>query len=152
MDKGAHSLVQIVDEIRPLLEHRLAVAGVSLDFELPPGLPALSVHVSDLEHVLVDLLVNALEACSSGDRIVLRARELANDLLEVVVEDNGSGMGEDVRAQAFDPFFTTKSAGQGTGLGLTTCDALITQMGGTIALESTVGEGTSVVLQLPVAR
>lgn len=152
VEMSGHSLGQIVDEIRPLLEHRLAVAGVTLDYELPPSLPALLVHVSDLEHVFVDLLVNALEACSSGDRIVLRARELANELLEVVVQDNGSGMSEEVRAQAFDPFFTTKSATQGTGLGLTSCEALITQMGGTIELTSTVGEGTCVVLQLPVAR
>lgn len=145
------SLGQVFDETRPLLEHRLDIAQVELRDELPFDLPRVRGQLADLEHVLVDLLVNALEACEAGDSITVSA-EVVGDQVELVVRDTGRGMSEELLAQAFEPFFTTKSDGRGTGLGLTTSEALITQMGGEITLTSTVGDGTRAAVRLPIAE
>ncbi len=145
------SLGQVFDETRPLLEHRLDIAQVALKDELPFDLPRVRGQLADVEHVLVDLLVNALEACKAEDSITVSAA-VVGDQVELVVEDTGQGMDEQVLAQAFEPFFTTKSDGRGTGLGLTTSEALITQMGGEIKLTSTVDEGTRVAVRLPIAE
>ena len=71
--------------------------------------------------------------------------------LSVAVEDNGSGMSDDVIAKAFEPFFTTKDPGQGTGLGLSQVYGFARQSGGWVNLRSSPGAGTSVTLYLPVA-
>lgn len=145
------SIGQVFDEVLPLLAHRLDVASVTLKDKLPFDLPQISGYIADIEHVLVDLLVNALEACSAGDEISISA-EARNEFIDIIIEDTGEGMKEATLARAFDPFFSTKSGAQGRGLGLTTCESIIGQMGGSIALRSVFGEGTKAVLSMPIWR
>jgi CheY-like chemotaxis protein len=108
-----------------------------------------------LEQVLLNLVVNARDAMPDGGQVTLRSRpytvtpeEARERELEpgpavaLEVEDQGTGMTQEVLARIFEPFFTTKEAGRGTGLGLATTDGIVRQAGGAIAVDSTPGKGT----------
>ena len=71
-------------------------------------------------------------------------------LVEIKVKDNGPGIPEEIKEKVFQPFFTTKPTGQGTGLGLSLVYDIIKAHGGTISLESKMGEGTKFIIQLPI--
>jgi len=149
-ERASVSLPMVIDEIRPLVQHRMDVARVKLELDLPEDLQPVRGHVADVEHVLVDLIANALEACSAGDAIHISGTNVAEqNQVRLVVADTGRGMPPEVLKAAFDPFFTTKPGGQAAGLGLTTCEAMVTEMGGTMGLESTPGEGTRAWVRLP---
>ena len=116
---------------------------------------------SKLVQVAVNLIVNAAQAFSLDDerrgrternRIAVRAGAGDGERVYFEIEDNGPGMSDEVRAAAFDPFFTTKPQGIGTGLGLAICFGIIESFGGTLTLDSTVGVGTTVRVELPVAH
>ena len=85
---------------------------------------------------------------ASGDN----AQKLAGDFVALTVSDNGTGIAEDILPKVFDPFFTTKQAEKGSGLGLSQVYGFAHQTGGTVAIESTLGQGTSVTLYLPRAH
>ena len=110
---------------------------------------------SQLEQVLLNLVVNARDAMPEGGRVVLSTSTTrdAGGTRHVVlrVSDTGRGMSKDVRDRAFEPFFTTKEVGKGTGLGLATVYGVVTQSGGTIEIESALGEGTTFILTFPPA-
>ncbi len=80
-----------------------------------------------------------------------RTEEGIRKQVRIVIEDNGSGIPEEIRDKIFDPFFTTKEVGKGTGLGLSICHGIIEKHGGSITFESRPGEGSSFVVTLPVA-
>jgi signal transduction histidine kinase len=103
-----------------------------------------------LSQVLVNLCTNACDASPDGARVEVRAR---TDGTRVVLEvaDHGCGMSPAVRARAMEPFFTTKMAGEGTGLGLSLVYSILTDLGGTLDLQSDVGMGTTVTVDLPSA-
>ena len=116
----------------------------------------------ELEQVIVNLVSNARDATGSGGLITLattaRARGdgstpgalSASPIAELTVRDNGSGMTDVVRERIFDPFFTTKGRAQGTGLGLSIVYGIVEQTGGTITVDSTLGEGTTFTVRLPL--
>jgi signal transduction histidine kinase len=83
-----------------------------------------------------------------GGRVTIQATEIEGGV-RLVVEDTGAGMSEDTVAKAFDPFFTTKPPGSGTGLGLATVYGIVSQAGGAVTLDSELGRGTRVVIDLP---
>jgi len=106
----------------------------------------------EIGRVVLNLLSNAFDAVADRDNPEVRVttRRLASSV-EVVVQDNGRGMTEDVQAQVFEPFFTTKPAGQGTGLGLSISYDIITQgHAGTMTVESEVGTGSVFIVQIPL--
>ena len=105
-----------------------------------------------LEIVLVNLLVNAVQACTGGPapRVQLGC-ERNGEFAIVTVDDNGPGVPLENRRRIFDPFFTTK-AGRGTGLGLAISHSITTRMGGTLHCEATHEGGARLVLTLPLAR
>jgi len=108
-----------------------------------------------LGQVLVNLLVNALQAFHGNDpgrnRVRISCRKQGAGHVVVEVEDNGPGMSPEVRQRIFNPFFTTKPAGVGTGLGLSICQSIIQSMGGEIGVESELGQGCVFRLVLPVS-
>lgn len=134
--------------IRKEIIHRSELA-----LELHDVAPVTS-RASQLGQVLVNLLVNAMQALPDRDaalnRIALRLQQRGTRVL-IEVEDNGAGIAPEHLKRIFDPFFTTKPARMGTGLGLSICHNLVTAMGGTIAVRSTVGEGSTFVVELPAA-
>jgi len=119
------------------------------------GLHPVEADPSQLEQVLMNLVVNARDAMPGGGRLVIG---LANEesrgeiRVRLTVEDSGHGMGTEVLERAFEPFYTTKPKGQGTGLGLATVYGIVTQAGGSIEIDSNPGDGTRVSVLLPATR
>src|SRR5262249_38175133 len=101
-----------------------------------------------INQVILNLVVNAIDACAAGGSVTVRTRADAADVF-VEVEDTGTGIEPAIRERIFDPFFTTKPQGQGTGLGLSISYGIIQGHGGSIQLDSVVGKGTCFRVRLP---
>ena len=143
--------------MKPLLP-----ASIALYIETADRVGAVHGDETQLQQVVVNLLVNARDAMPAGGRIRMRARRMklsearrerlslpSSDMVELCIEDDGQGMSEGVRARVFEPFFTTKSIGKGTGLGLATVYCIVQQYGGGIEVESELGQGTRFSVYLP---
>ena len=116
-------------------------------------LPAVRSSEGRLHQVLLNLIVNALQAMQSStsrDHLLRVSTAREGALVRVEVSDTGHGIPPDVLPRIFDPFFTTKAAGAGTGLGLSISHALVLKMGGELRVHSTPGEGTTFSVLLPV--
>ncbi len=113
--------------------------------------PLAHANAGRLSQVLVNLLTNAAQALDdkSFETNAVTVRVVPCSMgVRVEVEDNGPGISEDVRSRMFDPFFTTKEVGEGTGLGLSICHSIVTGFGGSIRVDSEVGRGTIVRVEL----
>ena len=106
------------------------------------------VDPAQLEHALLNLVVNARDAMPGGGSIAIETRHEADRVL-IAVRDDGPGMEPDVADRAFEPFFTTKPSGEGTGLGLATVYGAIAGWGGEVEIDSAPGAGTTVTISLP---
>jgi CheY-like chemotaxis protein len=116
--------------------------------------------------VILNLAVNARDAMPTGGKLAIKTTNIdAGDSVPaddgdhdsrggvaLSISDTGAGMDESTRARAFDPFFTTKATGEGTGLGLATVYGIVTQSGGSIEIDSTPGQGTTITIELPRTR
>lgn len=141
-------LNKVVEDGLYFLESRCSKQGIKLMRCLSPGLPKIVADPSQLNQVLVNLVVNSLQAMPKGGKLKIKTRALKDGVL-LIVEDTGVGMNEDVLNQAFVPFFTTKDVGQGTGLGLPVVHGIVTSHGGKINVKSGVGKGTRFMISLP---
>jgi PAS domain S-box-containing protein len=108
-------------------------------------------EAGDIEQIIINLASNARDAMPSGGELAILT-ELDAEQVTLSVRDTGVGMSPTVKARVFEPFFTTKRVGKGTGLGLATVFALARRLGGSVALESTEGVGTTVSVILPIAK
>ena len=122
---------------------------------LAEGLPALKGSLIQLEQVVVNTLINAAEAVEDRpDSCIRIATRLENDGRQVrlSISDNGPGMTDEVKDRLFDPFFTTKQRIGGTGLGMSITYGIIKEHGGSIEVDTRLGQGTTFHYILPVAR
>ena len=115
----------------------------------PPGELAVEADADQLQQVLVNLVLNALDASNPGQAVQLSAAA-ANGTVEFIVCDAGAGMTEDEQRRIFDPFWTTKKRGQGTGLGLAIVAQLVRNHGGHISVSSRPQRGTTVRVAWPL--
>jgi len=118
-----------------------------------PALPALVADPHQLEQVLLNILMNALQSMPAGGSLTVsagRQESEAGPLVEVRVADTGAGIAPDELARIFDPFFTTKGVGEGTGLGLSVSYGIVQAHGGSIEVESEVGKGSTFTIALPL--
>jgi signal transduction histidine kinase len=134
-----------------LVDHRFRKVGVALELEVSGSLPAVACDQPLLEHALVNLLLNACEACKPGGTVRVRATADAHDVAFVVTDD-GVGIKPADAARAMEPFFTTKPAGQGTGLGLAIASEIIKSHRGTLVLEPLPSHGTRACIEIPVSE
>ncbi|MBF0160936.1 MAG: PAS domain S-box protein [Magnetococcales bacterium] len=147
-------LNSLVEKCANLMRFDQRMRNVRLRLQLDRTLPALYGSSAQLNQVIINLLLNAADALEGQQdplptvSLTTRAEPQAV-LLEVM--DNGSGMDDKTKSQAFDAFFTTKPVGKGTGLGLAVCYSLVAKHKGRIELLSTVGEGSTFTLFLPLA-
>ncbi|HEX71915.1 MAG TPA: PAS domain-containing sensor histidine kinase, partial [Candidatus Hydrogenedentes bacterium] len=133
---------EVVEEALSLLEARCATTGVEVERDLDPGLPRIPADPAQINQVIVNLVVNALQAMPDGG--ALRVRTCADEAhVLLCVEDSGTGMQPEVLQQVFVPFFTTKDIGQGTGLGLPVVHGIVTAHEGSIQVHSEVGAESS---------
>lgn len=120
--------------------------------ELPPDLPLICTDPESLEQVLINLLINAAQACDKEDSsVTLRVsnRKTWQNRFIIEVTDDGCGMEADLMNKIFEPFFTTKPQGLGTGLGLYISRSQIERLGGQIEVESRPGVGSTFRIMLP---
>ena len=128
---------------------QLRLSRVSLALDLAETLPAVDADAGQIQQVLVNLLLNAVDAIGAqGGAIRLETRVGAARVAELTVVDDGHGIPEDVLSQVFEPFFSTKGP-SGTGLGLAISRGIVEGHGGTIEVESEVGRGTRFTVKLP---
>ncbi len=145
-------LLSDVSELtRPRWQNRAEASDVCINLDVAITTTAMVMgDPSELREVLVNLVFNAVDAMPNGGRIILSASEI-NGQVEIRVTDSGTGMTEEVRTRIFDPFFTTKGKA-GMGLGLAVSYGIICRHEGTLEAESELGQGTSFVIKLAVAK
>jgi two-component system, NtrC family, nitrogen regulation sensor histidine kinase NtrY len=141
------SLADLVQRVDSLMRPRLRQEGIGLVCVAAPALPRLRIDLEMIEQVLINLILNAMDALRQhpNPQISLRCYVTDEGVTEVEVADNGVGMDADLMEQAFVPFFTTKAAGSGVGLSLSR--QIMRMHKGTISLYSQPGKGTRVVLR-----
>ena len=156
---------QVVTGVEKMLR-RLIGGDVELVTELDPELGLVLIDPGRMEHVLVNLAVNARHAMPQGGRLTVRTAAIdvhpgrpaphaevpAGRWVLVTVADTGIGMDAETRARVFEPFFSTRQEGGGTGLGLATAYGFVSQSGGRIFVDSAPGEGARFSIYLPVAE
>jgi two-component system NtrC family sensor kinase len=145
------NLNQLVEEGLSFFESRCAKEKIEIVCSFSPDLPEVAVDPAQLNQVLVNLVVNALQAMPGGGRLTIRTLT-GQDHISLMVEDTGTGMSEEILRKIFTPFFTTKDVGQGTGLGLPVVHGIVTSHGGSVKVESKVNQGTRFKIQLPVTE
>jgi signal transduction histidine kinase len=142
------SLNSVISDTLRLIRPDPRMRSVVLSTELDPDIPAVRLVEDRLVQVLLNLVLNALDAMPSGGKLAIRTRPLGDAIL-LEVADSGVGMSEEIRARAFEPLFTTKPQGKGTGLGLSICADFVAAVGGRIEVESRPGEGATFRVTLP---
>jgi len=148
--QGQVQLNELVENGLLLLESRCAKAGIRMERRLDPGLPGIAADSGQLLQVLVNLVVNALQATPAGGTITI-STERSGSSVVLAVADTGSGMTPEILKQMFIPFFTTKPIGEGTGLGLSVVHGIVAAHGGRIEAESEPHRGSRFRVLLPVA-
>lgn len=133
------------------LESRCAREGIRLLRDTEEGLPEIAADPAQVHQVLVNLVVNAIQAMPTGGVLTITTRT-DGESVRLTVQDTGCGMTEEVQKQMFLPFFTTKEVGEGTGLGLSVVHGIVTSHGGKIHVLSQPGRGTRVEVDLPVVE
>jgi PAS domain S-box-containing protein len=150
----------LVSGMSHILERSLGPL-MTIETDIPEGLPSIKADVNQLETALLNLTVNARDAMPQGGTIKISARLVATppvmgtkalngECVVLSVSDTGEGMDSDTLARAREPFFTTKGVGKGTGLGLSMVHGMTEQLGGRLRIESLKGKGTSVELWIPL--
>jgi PAS domain S-box-containing protein len=148
-------LSQHIHSVREVLDTGLGTS-VKLQIEVDADIWPVTVDSAEFETALVNLVINARDAMPGGGSVTVRASNThieddlrKGDFVAIEVEDTGTGIPPDVVAKVFDPFFTTKPIGKGTGLGLSQVHGFAHQAGGTVALKSELGKGTTLTIYLP---
>jgi two-component system NtrC family sensor kinase len=136
----------VVEEALSLLSHRLLMQNVSLQKDLPP-MPLVKADFGQLRQSFVNIALNACEAMAKGGSLTVVARA-TRTMVEVRMTDTGPGIAPEHLSHILDPFFTTKE--KGTGLGLSVVYGIIERHGGTLDVQSQLGQGTTVVARLPI--
>lgn len=146
---SSFNLNEGLDSALILAKHELKHLSVKKHFN---DIPAITCSPSQLNQVFLNLINNAAQAIESGSgEITLATRMEGADHVAVEIADNGKGIPPEIMSKIFDPFFTTKAVGKGTGLGLSISYKIIEQHGGSISVDSTVGQGTRFTIVLPLA-
>jgi PAS domain S-box-containing protein len=134
-----------------LKEYDLRTSGIRIEKYLAPNLPAVYADAHQLQQVILNLINNAQDAVAGSrtPQITMRTG-ISAGMVFIKIEDTGSGISKADLKKVFDPFFTTKPVGKGTGLGLSISYGIIHEHGGEIRIQSQLGHGTEVCIELPV--
>jgi signal transduction histidine kinase len=140
----------VIEQSLQMLRFDARMKRVKLNVKLSPDVGLSAVFPQALEQVLVNLMINALDAMADVPEPLLSVRsEFRGGHCLIEVADNGHGIRQEHLRRLFEPFFTTKPLGKGTGLGLSISYSLIRKLGGNITVSSEVGQGTSFTIRLP---
>jgi two-component system NtrC family sensor kinase len=140
---------RVLNETITFLDSYARTNNITIEKNLMPDLPIIASNHSELQQVFLNLLTNAVDAIGKDGKIYLTSRRIDSEVA-VSVRDNGPGIPKEYQSRIFEPFFTTKQSGKGTGLGLSVTYTIVRNMGGTIALDSEEGKGTTFTVKLPI--
>lgn len=144
-------LNEIVRRTYALRSYHLTTLNITVNLELDEETPKAWANSSEMQQMLLNLLINAEQALTStSDRrnITIRTAMAGEDHARLEVSDTGPGIPMEIQERIFDPFFTTKAEGSGTGLGLSICYGIVHDHGGRISVESVPGHGATFTVQL----
>lgn len=130
-----------------MIQHRIDSHDLHIHCHLQPDVSVVG-HQAKINQLLHNVLENAIQACSAGDRIDVTLTG-DNESADIEIRDQGEGIAEENLPKVFEPFFTTRPVGQGSGLGLPFCYGVMQDHGGSIELDSEIGKGTRVRLHFP---
>jgi two-component system NtrC family sensor kinase len=147
--KGPADINDVVLGAIDLFRHQFEKEGIELACVLCPQMPVLTADAGQLTQVLVNLVVNAVQAMPEGGKLIVQTH-VQDGHVVCIVEDTGVGMTDEIQDRLFVPFFTTKEVNQGTGLGLPVVHGIVTSHNGTIEVKSRPGEGTTFTIRLPI--
>jgi len=148
LNKTEQRLSNVVSDVLRLIGPDLTMKDVDLETEIDTDAPPLELDAARMKEVILNLLVNALEAIEVGGKIKVEVRyESAAGRHVLAVTDNGGGVPQDQLRHVFDPYFTTKA--KGSGLGLAICKRNVENHGGSIWINSDIPKGTTAVVSLP---
>jgi signal transduction histidine kinase len=143
-------LNQLIVNVLKLLRHHLKSKPPDfIQLDLAASLPPIKGAAAELKQVILNLVLNALDATQNEGDITLRTWKRTDGHVILAVEDSGCGIPPERMHKLFEPFFTTKPVGQGIGIGLSTCYNIIKQHGGEITVTSEEGKGTTFFVKLP---
>jgi signal transduction histidine kinase len=145
------SLKQVVNDVLEFQTKEAGYRSITIKVDIPDEIPEFFSDRGKLQQVFINLVNNAFAAMQDGGRLEIKTR-LSEDGSRIVitVSDTGCGIPAENIKKIFEPFFTTKSGSGGTGLGLSITYGLVKEIGGSIDIESTVGEGTTFIVTLPL--
>ncbi|MBI1790200.1 MAG: response regulator [Acidobacteria bacterium] len=138
----------LIQEAAKMLR-RLIGEDIELITNFDPSLGSVKADPGQIEQILVNLAVNARDAMPGVGKLVIETGNQPGSQVMLTVKDNGTGMDAETQSHLFEPFFTTKEQGRGTGLGLSTVYGIVQQSGGSIAVESAPGLGSTFRIYLP---
>lgn len=144
-------IVQAAIKLSPMLKKQ----NIKHAFDFPEGLPDLNLDPKPLIQIFVNLIKNSVQAMPKGGDLTVSAQKIqkkdsSREWVEFQVIDTGVGIPKENISKVFDPFFTTKRPGKGTGLGLAICARIMESYGGTMTVESEVGQGTNITGEMPL--
>jgi two-component system sensor histidine kinase/response regulator len=151
-------LDSVIQDVLNLLEHEFGRKGIDLKKEITAECK-IKAEAGPLGQVLLNLLINAIHAIEDADKsspqkknqVILRVEDLESEV-KISIIDNGPGISEENQRELFKPFFTTKDIGHGTGLGLATSLSIVKSWGGSIAVTSHLGQGSTFAVSIPKSR
>ena len=156
LDREPTDVNRLVRYTLSLVENQALIKGINLNFEPGEELPMITLDRNQMQSVLLNIIINALDATEPGGSITIAtgigvsASKPDQKGVEITCTDTGCGIPSENLDKLFDPFFTTKEIGQGTGLGLAVSYGIIEGHGGTIWVQSKVGRGSTFTIWLPV--
>ena len=139
----------ILSSVAALACHAAEVSNISLAHEAVPDCPEIECDPEQIRQVLLNLVINAIDASPSGSQVLLRTLIAANRI-SIEVEDKGNGIPDEIADRIFDPFFTTKA--KGTGLGLSVSSTIVEQHGGALSFRRNPLGGTTFRIELPCSQ
>jgi two-component system NtrC family sensor kinase len=142
---------EVITSAARLIAHQKRGEKIEIAIEAADDVAPVMGDEGQLQQAVIALATNAIDAMPNGGRLTLAAREREGKVL-IEVGDTGVGIKSENLTKIFDPFFTTKEVGRGTGLGLAVCYGIVTEHGGRLDVQSTVGVGTTFLISLPAAK
>jgi len=145
------NLNDVIQKTLTILQHQPLFQNITIVRELSPELLPIYGNAIRLNQVVMNIVVNAVQAMGGSGQLRITSRTRANkDINEISIQDTGPGIAHELLEKIFDPFFTTKAAGEGTGLGLSVSYAIVKEHKGSIRVASSPEEGTTFTLRFPV--
>ena len=136
-----------------LLENQSLFQNITIEKDLAEQLPAVPGDIQQLNHLFMNIILNAAQAMKGNGTLAVKTRlEAEKNQVRIEISDTGPGIPDDILPQIFDPFFTTKEEGEGTGLGLSMVYGIVQNHGGKISVKSARQKGVTFIIQLSLSE